>query len=372
MDIAFISEFVGPLRVFRYVDSGLETCPVRVGLSDLREDSYCHLIVDGRLPELMPDPAQVPAAAALPVTAALPVGAHVSVPLTLDDGSVFGTFCCFSFRPDGSLNARDLGFVRALADIAAERLGADIKASRHREEQSARIRGVIGGDHLSMAYQPIVDLRSGELHGLEALSRFSAEPLRSPDHWFRDAAEAGLGPELELAAIRRAIADLPKLPAGAYLAVNISPATILAGAVEHAFDACSLTRIVLEITEHASVAEYAKLNRALAELRAGGMRLAVDDAGAGFSSMRHVLDLKPDIIKLDISLTRNVDTDPGRRALATALISFGNEVGSRIVAEGVETWSEVSALKALGVDGAQGYFLGPPVPASKIQPGIWA
>lgn len=366
MDVAFISEFVETRRVFRYVDTASEACPVRVGGSDLREDSYCQLVVDGRLPELMPDPAEDPIAAAMPVTAALPVGAHVSVPITLDDGSVFGTFCCFSFRPDQSLNARDLGFVRALADIAAQRLSEEVEGSRRREELLSRIGGVFEGDYLSMVFQPIFDLGSGKVDGFEGLSRFSAEPVRSPDHWFREAAEAGLGTALEVLAIRKAVAEMPALPPDAYLAINVSPVTILGGELEHALIGCSLGRIVLEITEHESVAEYADLNYALAVLRAGGLRVAVDDAGAGFSSMRHVLDLNPDIIKLDMSLTRNVDTDPGRRALTAALISFSNEIGSRIIAEGVETGAELSTLRSLGAKAAQGYFLGRPLPASQL------
>lgn len=118
--------------------------------------------------------------------------------------------------------------------------------------------------------------------------------------------------------------------------------------------------IVLEITEHSTVQDYDKLEYTLRPLRARGMRLAVDDAGAGHSSFRHILRLQPEYIKLDISLTRNIDADPARRALAAALIGFASETGSELIAEGVETEAELATLRALGIHKAQGYLLGRP------------
>lgn len=118
---------------------------------------------------------------------------------------------------------------------------------------------------------------------------------------------------------------------------------------------------MLEITEHAHVEDYNCLLQAIEPLRARGVRLAVDDAGAGYSSLQHILQLQPDLIKLDIGLTRSIDLDPARRALASALVSFARETGSHIIAEGVETASELAALRSIGVDKAQGYFLGRPM-----------
>jgi EAL domain-containing protein (putative c-di-GMP-specific phosphodiesterase class I) len=187
-------------------------------------------------------------------------------------------------------------------------------------------------------------------------------PMRTPDLWFQEAAEAGLGAKLELAAIRKALSTLPDFPQNIYISVNASPDTILCDDIEATMDGVDLDRIVLEITEHARVESYARLNMALAPLRARGLRIAIDDAGAGYASLQHILQLRPDIIKLDMGLTRSIDLDPARRALAMALIGFAYQLNSTIVAEGVETESELKTLKTIGIEAAQGYLLGRPMP----------
>jgi EAL domain-containing protein (putative c-di-GMP-specific phosphodiesterase class I) len=121
-------------------------------------------------------------------------------------------------------------------------------------------------------------------------------------------------------------------------------------------------RIVLEITEHAPVEDYGDLERALAPLREGGLTVAIDDAGAGFASLRHILRLRPDIIKVDKTLTQGIEFDSSKRALARALITFARDIGAEIVAEGIETSSEQAALHALGVRYGQGYHIGRPAP----------
>src|SRR5207302_1055710 len=126
--------------------------------------------------------------------------------------------------------------------------------------------------------------------------------------------------------------------------------------------------LVIEITEHAPVEDYDGLNEALRSFRERGGRLAVDDAGAGFSSLRHILRLVPDFIKLDGALTRGIDTDRTRRALGAALISFASEIGVPIIAEGIETQAEVDALRALEVTCGQGFFLGEPGPLAAPAP----
>jgi EAL domain-containing protein (putative c-di-GMP-specific phosphodiesterase class I) len=149
------------------------------------------------------------------------------------------------------------------------------------------------------------------------------------------------------------------------VAVNVSPAAILSGEVAEALKNVPAQRIVLEVTEHAQIADYDALLELLKPLRLRGLRLAVDDAGAGYASLRHILNLQPDLIKLDIGLTRSIDIDPARRALAAALLGFARETNSQIIAEGVETASEFKALRALGIDNAQGYFLARPMPIAQ-------
>lgn len=229
-------------------------------------------------------------------------------------------------------------------------------------QQVERIRGVLEGDALSMVFQPIVELHDGKVVGFEALSRFAAEPRRTPDLWFGEAASVGLLVDLEMAALRIAFGHLDLVPPDAYLSVNLSPESVLSPRLVDARAGVPGERVVIEVTEHAPVDDYETLNEALAGLRAIGCRLAIDDAGAGFASLRHILRLAPDIIKLDITLTRGLDSDRARRALATALISFANEIGATLVAEGVETQAEVDALRALGVGLGQGYFFARPGP----------
>lgn len=362
MEVAFISEFDGGRRVFRYVDAAGDDSPVKVGGGDPLEDSYCRRVVDGRLPELINDAQAVPAARRLPVTTELPVGAHLSVPIRLDGGRVYGTFCCFSSTPDHSLNERDLAVMRVFADLVGDQIAREIEADRHRREVLDRLGSVVAGEGLSMVYQPIVDLRSERPMGYEALARFAGERPCGPDVWFREAAEVGLGVELELAAIRAALADFSGLASGAYLALNISPATVVSDGLARVVDGVPVERLLLEITEHEAIAAYEELTHALAPWRRRGMQVAVDDAGAGYASFRHILRLKPDVIKLDMAITRDIDHDPGRRALATALIAFARDTGSLIVAEGVETDAELATLRDLGVTAAQGYRLGRPGP----------
>lgn len=247
----------------------------------------------------------------------------------------------------------------SLEDLLAD----NAKRAEARAEAFARIEACLAGGAFHPVYQPIVELVSRRTIGYEALTRFDAEPHRTPDVWFEEAAEVGLGERLEASAIRAAVG--PAAASGAvdgYLSLNLSPETILAGGLSEALSPLQPAQVVLEVTEHAPVADYEALVAALAPFRAAGGRLAVDDAGAGFASLRHILLLNPDIIKLDISLTRDIDTDIAKRSLATALIAFATETGATILAEGIETESELQTLRALGVRHGQGWHLGRPGP----------
>jgi EAL domain-containing protein (putative c-di-GMP-specific phosphodiesterase class I) len=207
-------------------------------------------------------------------------------------------------------------------------------------------------------YQPIVDLGRGRVTGVEALARFDTG---MPLQWFEEAADIGLREELEASAVAVELAGLPALPVDAYLSLNLSPSTLLRRDVARLLGAVPLERIVIEMTEHAPVGDYEALNRALQPLRAGGVRVAVDDAGAGFASLRHILLLVPDIIKLDISLTRGIDSDRPRRALSCALVAFARETSTVIVAEGIETGAELRTLKEIGVTQGQGFLIAKPM-----------
>jgi EAL domain-containing protein (putative c-di-GMP-specific phosphodiesterase class I)/CheY-like chemotaxis protein len=235
-------------------------------------------------------------------------------------------------------------------------------ATEDRLARQSRIRRLIEGEGLRMVFQPIVDTATRRTVGSEALARFAEEAERTPVEWFREAADVGLGVELELAAIRMALAEVGNAPADTYLSVNASHRVAMHPGLLDLLDEAPVERLVVEITEHEPVEDYEALTGSLDLLRQRGVRIAIDDAGAGFSSLRHTLRLAPDIVKLDISITRDVDHDRGRRALASALISFADEMDMAIVAEGVETEAELGTLLELGVPFAQGFLFARPAP----------
>lgn len=260
---------------------------------------------------------------------------------------------------------RIVGYRGFTADITAEaaaaseqqRLRDESAAIRERIEHSIRDAGA-----LQIVLQPIVDLDRHEIAGMEALARFTAEPYRTPDVWFAEAWQVGLGVDLEIHAVEMACRRLPGLPDDAYLAVNVSAQTIvdprfhrlLTGLADQA------ARLVIEVTEHAAVDDYDTLADTMQRVRATGARLAVDDAGAGYASMQHILRLRPDIVKLDRSIIADSNLDPARRALIAAMCNFGASLGVTVVAEGVETGAELAVLTEEGLHHAQGYYLGKP------------
>jgi len=241
--------------------------------------------------------------------------------------------------------------------IEADRLAAD-----EREEARGRVRGIIEREAFDIAFQPVLALESGAVVGFEALARFSDARTRSPDQFFTEALDAGLGFELEIAVMRKALCALAQLPRNTYLAVNVSPQTAASPELARLCTRHAADRIVLEITEHSSVDDYLLLSQRARALREMGVHLAIDDAGAGFASLRHVLRLEPDLIKLDKSITRNIDTRVRHQSLAAALLTFAAGTSASIVAEGIETAEELATLKRLGVPYGQGYFLGRPGP----------
>jgi EAL domain-containing protein (putative c-di-GMP-specific phosphodiesterase class I) len=374
MDVAFVAKFEQGKRVYRYVDADSPVPEVKVGEADPLDSSYCQRVVDGRMPELMADAQQLPEASCLVSPARGPVRAHLSVPLRLSDGSVYGTFCAFSFSPDRSLNERDLELLRVFADLTARIIERMEKQNKSTREAQERVQSVLTRDLLSVVFQPIwkIGRASGAgdssprtVVGLEALSRFSAQPMRSPDVWFQEANVVGLGCALEQLAARHALDCLHAIPEPLYLSVNMSPEHVLDDALLRVLDDLPISRLILEITEHTAVVAYEELAEKLQPLRARGLLLAIDDAGAGYASFRHILNLKPDRIKLDMSITKNIDADSSRRALAAAFARFAEEIGTTLIAEGVETKEELETLQALGIDGAQGNFLSAALPLER-------
>jgi EAL domain-containing protein (putative c-di-GMP-specific phosphodiesterase class I) len=268
------------------------------------------------------------------------------------------------------LRVKNLLETRAL-HVALQRHNAQLKTqlletaererrlAREQESRRSRVQQLLDDQDIAMVFQPIVDLLTSRVVGVEALARFSAQPQRPPDEWFAEAAVAGLGNDLELLAVSMAVAHLDQLPDDTYLSVNVSPRTALDPRLTETLRSRA-EQIVLELTEHAAVDQYDRLLAALAELRNAGMRIAVDDAGSGYASLQHILRLSPDIIKLDIELIRGINADPARQSLAAALVLFGDKISATITAEGIETVDELHTLRRLHVPFGQGYHLGRP------------
>ncbi len=361
MEIAYLSEFVGDTVVFRAVSApGRDNIPAP-GDSIPLEAVYCRHILEHRLPNIIRDTTKEPLTQSLDVTHSLPIGSHVSVPVRRADGSVYGMFCCISAQPNPTLTDRDLQVMELFASISEREVNAGLAVRSRRDTILAATRKAMEPDGLDLVLQPICDLRTRAVTGFEVLSRFRSEPYRTPDLWFADAAEVGLGEALEAAVLRRAVMAVEHLPDGLYLSVNASPATVTGGAFAEAVKGVDLSRVVLEVTEQAMVQDHDRLNFALDGLREGGLRVAVDDAGAGYAGLQQILRLRPDIIKLDMSLTRDVDHDTARASLAQALVLFADRTGAVIVAEGIEREGELLALRDLGVTRGQGWLLGRPM-----------
>jgi diguanylate cyclase (GGDEF)-like protein len=224
-----------------------------------------------------------------------------------------------------------------------------------------RIQRVIASsDAITMVLQPVVRLGDLKICGFEALARFHVQPAQGPDHWIAEATQLGLGVDLELECLRRARRRLHELPDGTYLSLNASPDVVLSDGLMALFGDGRLDRIVLEVTEHDRVTNYPRLASRLAALRGRGARIAIDDTGAGHASLNHVIELRPDYIKLDRGLVQGVDGDAGKYALVHNMLGLAGDLGARMIAEGIETEGELAALRRLGVPFGQGYLLGRP------------
>ncbi len=230
-------------------------------------------------------------------------------------------------------------------------------------KRSARgtLERLIEGQGLAMAVQPIVDPRSGAIHAYEALARFGRRSTDSPLHWLAVAEEFGQREELERACLRKALELLPARPHGTLLSVNLSAPVLLdRRTLELLGQPADLSGLIVEVTEEALVQSESQLQQTMRPLLARGAKLAVDDMGAGYSGLRQITTVHPSYLKLDRSLIAGIDEDDDRQALVGALVGYATHVGSLLVAEGIETAAELSALIELGVPLVQGFHLARP------------
>jgi EAL domain-containing protein (putative c-di-GMP-specific phosphodiesterase class I) len=242
--------------------------------------------------------------------------------------------------------------------MLAELLVDHLAAERTLESDRDAVREIIDATSFVTALQPIVRISDRRCIGYEALSRFSNGV--APDAVFAAAERAGLGVELEIATAARAIEVLPMLGDDQYLSLNASPALILNRALSASGADLPWHRIVGELTEREDVDDYSLLRRQLQPLRDLGMRVAIDDAGAGYASLHHIAQMHPDVIKIDRSLIDGVAGDPARRSIVTGFCALASDLDATLVAEGVERDVDLAVLADLGVDAAQGFLLGRP------------
>ncbi len=243
--------------------------------------------------------------------------------------------------------------------MSAAVLGPMLSERWQRETLQAEVKEVIAFRAFTPVFQPIVELTTRKYVGFEALTRF--DDGTRPDLRFLAADRVGMMVQLEKACLNAQVEQAKWLPAGTFVSLNVSPA--LAIGLMPLLDVLARVDrpVVLEVTEHAEIEDYSRLMAVLDQVRSHAM-LAVDDAGAGYAGLRHILELRPQYVKLDISLVRNIDSDPARQAMVTGMCRFAESVGCALIAEGIETENEMTTLKLLKVEYGQGYYLARPAP----------
>lgn len=356
LDVVYIAELTDGKRVCRAVAGDAASFGLVLGDGPPAVGSYSQLLVAGEIANVIPDTSADHHVAGLPATKAAGIGAFIGVPLRLSDGTPYGTLCGMDHGPDHTLTKRDVRFMTMLAELII----FDLDEQRRQERLRVDLGNLIAATGIRIAFQPIIDLRSGTCLGVEALSRFP-EPWGPPDQVFADAEAVGLGLELERLAVSEAWKVLPELDSKRFLAINVSPGALveLARRAQQRID-LPLPSLVVEITEQSMVRSYTELRDALAPLREKGLRISIDDAGAGYASLHHVVELRPDFIKVDRSLVHGLADDHARRVAVSAFVLLSLDLGATVVAEGVERPRDLAALCDLGVQAAQGYLLGKP------------
>jgi EAL domain-containing protein (putative c-di-GMP-specific phosphodiesterase class I) len=353
LNLAFLSRLDGVtqhLEVVECTDPSLAAD----GITQPQETSFCQAIMEKRLPPVIPDAEDFPVAMTLPAVQAAGIRSYVSVPVVLSDGSVYGTFCAAGFQAGKDLGERDRALMEVLAQAAGMLIEPDVRKRRRNAGIADRLHPLIAAGGPVVLLQPIVELTTGRRIGAEALSRFPQQWNQPPDLVFADAELIGQRESLEILALRQAARHLPDTTG--YVAMNVSPATLATASCQDLLSRMPLERIVLELSEHDPIDDYEALRATLAPLRARGMRLAIDDVGAGFSSLRHIVVTAPDVVKLDRSLVAGVADDHVLAVLTKALVELADAIGAHVVAEGIETATDAATLTGLGVHHGQGWY----------------
>lgn len=363
LSMAFMTRMDGTTQHLEVVESSIPFI-MRDGSTQDQETSLCQAILDNELPSVIPDLRKEPKAMKLPAAKVPRIRSYVSVPVVLSDGTLYGTFCAAGLTPEKNLSHRDLALMEVLANAASLMIEPEIQEQTRQRELVERFAPLIAEGGPIVVLQPIVDLGTEKRIGSEALSRFPNDWGSTPDVWFERAHDAGVGDDLEMLALAGAAAHLPAVTG--YVAMNVSPATLLLPECLSLLSGFTLPRVLLELSEHDQVADYDELAEAIRPLREAGMRLAIDDVGSGFSSLRHVVLTQPDVIKIDRDVVTGLIASPARQTLVKALVDFGHGCDATVVAEGIETPEDAAKLLELGVDYGQGWHFGRPGPPENL------
>lgn len=397
MEVAWLGRIDGDRQIVQVVDGDGESFGLRPGTAMHRERGYYARVINGELPSIIPDARTDLAARALPVTDEKSIGAYAAAPVYERDGALYGILGAMSHEPRPNLQ-RDGQFLRLLAEVFSDSVSDVRRVWEYRSAFWDRINEFIEAGGPEMVFQPIAEITHGRrIVGVEALSRFPNDPAltgesaearqedraegvpgpqcgrsqcgrspcehwewgEAPERWFAEAAAVGLGRELELAAVRAALADLPRLPDPLFMSINVSPGTVGPELLE-LIRAAQPRRVVLEITEHERISEDTPIWQTIAELRELGVRIGADDVGMGYAGLAQLLVLRPELVKMDHFITHGVDSDPARRVIATALTKISDEIGACVLAEGIETEAELATLIATGVQLGQGNQIAQP------------
>jgi EAL domain-containing protein (putative c-di-GMP-specific phosphodiesterase class I) len=357
LDVAYVAELTNGEQRYRAVAGDARGFNITLDAAGAAADTYCRRLAARAIPALIRDARTDARVADLLVTRDVPIRAYVGVPLRLSDGTLYGTLCCLGHQPNEAIGERHVELLSVLGALMVD----DLDELRRQEDLRGQLVGLIEGEAVDVAYQPIFDVLGHRCLGIEALARFP-EPFARPDLTVAAAEKMGLGLALERLVVSRAWDLLARLGPDQFLAVNVSPGALLEFArTANRRPDVSMINLVVEVTEHSAVENYSALRSELSPLRRRGLRIAVDDAGAGYASLRHILELRPDFIKLDRWLIHGLADDCAKRVAVGAFVALARELGSSVVGEGVERSVDLAAARELGLDAVQGYLLGRPM-----------
>lgn len=361
MEVAYVSKFDGNQSVFRAVDApGLEEM-IKIGDSHSLDDVYCRHILEGRLPELMPDTADIPLAASMPITTAVPIGRHLSIPLKLSSGEIYGMFCCFGFEPDKTLNKRDVNLMRMFAEFTVHEIERELTAKKIKEAKLEIINNVIREGRLNPEYQPIHSLSDNSLIGFQCHAYVQSDQRKQPNLCFKDAEDVGVADWLQMEVARKALSPIDRFRDDLLLSVKASPEAIASNRLFELIDTHPAGRIIVELSKPSTMEDEDRFDEAITRLKQRGVRLSIDTAEFGSTALQNIFKLSPEIIKLDIELARAMNRNPLPHAINPVLIGYIKEKGCKIIATGDATPDDLETLQTIYGSIGENYYLGQPM-----------